>query len=69
MEVTIEVFLEDENKKVTTFKILPKKGNEDFALQKLILAVNNYMKNKPRSIYYNKIDNPFMIIVIERLNY
>ncbi len=69
MEVTIEIFLEDENKKVTTFKIVPEKGKEDFALQKLMLAVNNFMKGKPRSIYYNKIDTPFMIIVFEGLNY
>lgn len=68
MEVTIDKFLEDENKKVTIFKIVPEIDKQDFALQKLMLAVNNYMKDKPRSIYYNKIDTPFMIIVIEGIN-
>lgn len=69
MEVIRKVFLENENKRVTIFSVVPDVGKEAQALKDLKNEVDKLMNENPRAIYFNAIDTPFSLVVIEGLNF
>ena len=67
MEVISEVFLEEGNKRVTIFSVVPQTATKEIALSMLQVAVNELMSTKLHAVYYNQFDNPYSLIVVEGL--
>jgi hypothetical protein len=69
MKVDNKVFLEQGNKRVTMFSIVPETGRELQAVKMLHNEALNYVCEK--RILHNKFiesDNPFTLLIVEGIN-